>query len=83
MPLIASVTVASFAATDGGSATIRSSTPKAAMIALVFMSATSGADYTARQPLPGFSSGALRVLCLRIHVPDGNFLASRKPSYAK
>jgi hypothetical protein len=47
MPLIASVTVASFAATDGGNATIRSSNPTAATIALIFMSATPGADYTA------------------------------------
>jgi hypothetical protein len=62
MPLIASVTVASFAATDGGRATIRSSTPTAATIALIFMSATSGADYTARRPLPGISSDALRAL---------------------
>jgi hypothetical protein len=49
MPLIASVTVASFAATDGGIATMRSSTPKAATTTLVFMSATSGTDYTAHR----------------------------------
>jgi hypothetical protein len=42
MPLISSVTVASFAATDGGIATIRSSKPTAATIVLVFMAITSG-----------------------------------------
>ena len=83
MPLIASVMVASFAATDGGSANIRSSAPTAATIALVFMSATSGADYTARRPLPGISSDPLRALCLRTHTSDDDFLGRRKPSYAR
>ena len=50
MPLIASVTVASFAATDGEIAAIKSSTPTAPMIALVFISTTSGTDYTAHRP---------------------------------
>jgi hypothetical protein len=51
MPLIASVTVASFAATDGDIAAIKSSTPTAPMIALVFISITSGTDYTALHSL--------------------------------
>ncbi len=47
MPLIASVTVASFAATDGDIAAIKSSTPTTPMIDRVFMSTTSGRNYTA------------------------------------
>ena len=43
MPLISSVTLASFAATDIGIAIITSSNPTAATINLVFMSVTSGA----------------------------------------
>jgi hypothetical protein len=55
MPLIASVTVASFAATDGDIAAIKSSTPTAPMIVRVFMSTTSGTDYTA---LPSLANQA-------------------------
>ena len=51
MPLIASVTVESFAATDGVIAAIKSSTPTAPMIALAFISTTSGTDYTALSSL--------------------------------
>ena len=47
MPLIASVTVASFAATDGDIAAIKSSTPTTPMIDRVFMSTTSDRNYTA------------------------------------
>jgi len=49
MPLMASVTVASLAATNGGIAAIKSSTPTAPIIAFVFMSTTSGTDYTAHR----------------------------------
>ena len=49
MPLMASVTVASLAATDGGIAAIKSSTPTAPIIAFVLMSTTSGTDYTAHR----------------------------------
>ena len=45
MPLISSVTVASFAASDGGIATVTSSNPTATKIVLVFMLATYGGDY--------------------------------------
>ena len=47
MPLISSATDASFATTDDGIATITSNNPTAATNALVFMSVTSGANYTA------------------------------------
>ena len=42
MPVISKVTVASFAASDGATAAIKSSTPTAAMIVRVFISGTSG-----------------------------------------
>jgi hypothetical protein len=51
MPLIASVTVASFASTDGDIAAINSSTPTTPKIVRVFMSTTSGTDYTALSSL--------------------------------
>jgi hypothetical protein len=51
MPLIASVTVASFAAIDVGIATMTSSNPRAATTVFVFMSVTSGPNYTPTTPL--------------------------------
>ena len=81
MPLIASVTVASFSATDGEIAAIKSSTPTAPIIALVFMSTTSGTDYTAHCPLQYLNESlnptqlkSLRYpLCMRATSPDGAF----------
>ena len=60
MPLIASVTVASFAATNGDIAAIKSSTPTAPMIDRVFISTTSGRNYTARHSRPDFQPGVVR-----------------------